>query len=511
MSSILTIAYTGLTGDIQIGDDVTASTSGFLGHVIGIDATTVSTGNVHLHLHDGVTDAVVNGETLTFVGATPTGTATVGGTGTPYYLNRNVIVGGNNALYHQHVDERGAAFTRFTDGAPTLNSFGSLLTGEIRTVGVYEFSADDQADLFTSVYRTGGSGSYMAEYSTYAISTTNSSGSYASRTTNKYHFYWPGRGLGLVATMACGDTGVTGNIRRWGLFDAETGVFFALSGSVPCVGFRNTVNGVVTDTLYSQSEWILDKLDGTGVSLQTLNINKITPYVIDYQWLGAGRIRFGIVDKTGQKVWCHVVENSGQRDFPYMSKGSAPFRVESENYTANGGTPTLRITCAAVQHEGPLDYTFWRWSYSHGAKTITGSQHPLISVRAKTQYYGKHNQTNVYPDSYTCAVSGGKVKLELCWPITLAGDTWALDNGTTLEADTAASGSVQDADSWIFRTYYLNDGCHEIKLADLFEWNDEGIIPYSDGSGANPFCLVASLVSGSSASIEGAFNYKELR
>lgn len=511
MSSILSIAYSGLTGDIQIGDDVTASTSGFLGHVVSVDVATVSTGEVYVQLEDDSPEAVTNGETLTFTGATPTGTATVSGVGTPYFLNRQIVVGGNNSFNHQHVDERGAAFTRFTDGAPTLNSFGSLLTGEIRTVGVYEFSADDQADLFSSVQRTGGSGSYLTENSTFAISTNNSSGSYSGRTTNKYHFYWPGRGLGLITTIACGDTGVSGNIRRWGLFDDETGIFFALSGSVPCVGYRNTVNGVTTDTLVPQSDWSLDRLDGAGVSLQTLNVNKIAPYVMDYQWLGAGRIRFGLVDSTGQKVWCHVIENSGKHDFPYMTKGSAPFRVDNENFTANGGTPTIRMTCAAVQHEGPLDYTFWRYSYSHGAKTITGSQQPLIAVRAKTMYYGKHNQTNVYPDSYACSVSGGRVKLELCWPITLTGDSWANDNGSTLEADTAATGTTQDANTWVFQTYYLADGCHEIKLSDLFEWNDEGILTLSDGSGSTPFCLVASLISGSSATVQGAFNYKELR
>ncbi len=511
MGVVFDITYTNLVGDIEIGDRVTGSTTGFLGHVSHIDITSVTSGIVSVELDEDVSEAVVNGETLTFAGAGSSSTAVVSGTGTPYYLNKNIVIGGNNSYHEQFVDERGAAYTRFADGSPTLNSFGSLLTADIHTVGVYEFSADDQADLFSPVYVNGGTGSYLSDVSSFNLSTNTLSGSYSSRRTNKYHFYWPGRGLGLIATTACSDTGVSGNIRRWGLFDDESGIFFALSGSVICVGYRNTLSGVTTDTLIPQSDWNLDKLDGEGASRQVLHVNKILPYLMDFQWLGAGRIRFGMADKTGAKVWCHVIENSGQHDFPYMYKGSHPFSVDNENYTGNGAGPEIRITCAAVQHEGPLDYTFWRYSYSHAAKTITGNQQPLIAVRAKTIYYGKHNQTNVYPDSYNCSVSGGRIKLELCWPIGLGNDTWTLDNGSTLEADTGATTASPDDNTWIFRTYYLADGCHEIDLAKHFEWNDEGILTSSDGSGSTPFCIVATLISGSSAVVEGSFEYKELR
>ena len=294
------------------------------------------------------------------------------------------------------------------------------------------------------------------------------------------------------------------------MFDAQDGVFFELSGSVPCVVVRRTVEGVMEEYRVPQSEWNVDKLDGTGVSRETLRVNKITPYIIDYQWLGAGRVRYGIIGPDGGRIYCHVVENSGKNPYPYLNKGSSPITVSSVNFGVTGAEPTIRFTCAVAQNEGVTDYTYWRYTYEHDAVAVTGSMHPLISLRSKLTYQGKHNQTNAYPENYNCCVSGGRVKIQFYWPAELTGSAWANDNGSTVEADTAATFANADPGD-LFRTYFLGEGCHEINLAQFFEKNDEGILAQANGDPSVPFCVVASLTSGSAASVTGAISYKELR
>lgn len=511
-SITLEVSYTGLSGDLEIGDLITCSTSGVVGRVSEVIPSSATAGEMHILLgHDFGTDALVAGETFTADGQTPQGTGTIGDVGTPIHSARNISVGNNNHLYGQHIDAQGASSVKFPDGAPTLAAFGTLMTSEASMVGVYDFSAGTSEDLFAVITGSAGTASYQPVSSTFTLAVDSASGSYVEATTNKYHFYWPGHGLTGLMTIACSDTGVSGNVRRWGMFDDNDGIFFELSGSMINVVLRSSTSGVVVEERFAQTDWNIDKLDGTGLSQKILNVDKILPYFMDYQWLGAGKIRFGIIGADGSKIYCHGVENAGNRNLPYMAKGSLPIRVDNWNYIAHGASPNIRLTCASVTNEGKIDYTFWRYVYDHGTVAVAGNQVPLISVRSKVTYSGKHNQTNVYPESYNCYIRGGIVKLEFWWPIDLVNDTWSNDNGSTIECDTAATSTAIGDDSEFMYSTFLGEGCHEINLSRFFEVNDEGIITNSKGSYSYPYSIVATLVSGSSADIDGTITYKELR
>lgn len=512
----LEFQYSGATGTMHVGDLLTASTSGVLGHISKLVESSPTAGTITVDLHHGAPEAVVVSETVTATGIGEDETATVVNVGTPYYITKTINVGQNNSFNGQHVDSEGAASVRFIDGSPTLNSFGSLLAMGVNTVGVYDFSADGAVDLFSSHTASGGNISYDSDKSVVSLNCTTASGSLIHYSTNKYHFYWPGRGLGAIMTVASSDLGVTGNQRQWGLFDDSDGVFFELSGSTVNVVVRSSVSGTKIDTRVKQVDWNLDKLDGTGLSREVLHVNKITPYFIDYQWLGAGRVRFGIVGSKGNRIYCHTVENSGQNLYPYMKRGSLPLSNNNENFQLLGASPSLRITCMAVQTEGAADYTYWRYSQSHPQKSVSGSLIPLISVRSKVEYFGKHNQTNVYPETYTCHVSGSAVRLDFYWPITLQGDTWAQaavgpSDGGTLEIDTAATGSVVDADSWAHFTEFVSPGSHTVQLRDTFEINDEGILTQAHGGESIGYSVVATVIGGGNAVVNGSLTYKELR
>jgi hypothetical protein len=95
-----------------------------------------------------------------------------------------------------------------------------------------------------------------------------------------------------------------------------------------------------------QSQWNMDKMDGTGPSGYNLDISKMQMAYIDYTWYGAGFIRFGFRAVNGDIVYCHKMPNNNVNTAAYMRSGNLPARFEAFNqgpYTRLvAGTTTTR-------------------------------------------------------------------------------------------------------------------------------------------------------------------------
>ena len=59
------------------------------------------------------------------------------------------------------------------------------------------------------------------------------------------------------------------------------------------------------DVRVPQTEWNIDKCDGSGENGFLLDINKIQMAYMDYSWYGAGKIRFGFKDAHGHVKYVH--------------------------------------------------------------------------------------------------------------------------------------------------------------------------------------------------------------
>jgi hypothetical protein len=80
-----------------------------------------------------------------------------------------------------------------------------------------------------------------------------------------------------------------------------------------------------------QSQWNMDKMDGTGPSGYNLDISKMQMAYIDYTWYGAGYIRFGFRAVNGDIVYCHKMPNNNVNTAAYMRSGNLPARFEAFN------------------------------------------------------------------------------------------------------------------------------------------------------------------------------------
>ena len=82
------------------------------------------------------------------------------------------------------------------------------------------------------------------------------------------------------------------------------------------------------ETEWNQSEWNIDRMDGTGSSGYTLDLTKMQMFYMDYSWYGAGFIRWGFRSLDGNVQYAHKIPNNNQNTEAYMRSGNLPARYE---------------------------------------------------------------------------------------------------------------------------------------------------------------------------------------
>ena len=106
--------------------------------------------------------------------------------------------------------------------------------------------------------------------------------------------------------------------------------------------FRGVVNitgakiNLVVDKKVKQSEFNLDRLDGTGPSGYNIDIAKMQMIGIQYSWYGAGFIDFMLRGSDGNFVFAHRMRNSNVNTEAFMRSGNLPVRYEVANEGPSG-------------------------------------------------------------------------------------------------------------------------------------------------------------------------------
>lgn len=90
----------------------------------------------------------------------------------------------------------------------------------------------------------------------------------------------------------------------------------------------NIIISKTQDIRVPQSQWNLDKCDGTGPSGYNLDLTRMQMFYVDYTWYGAGFIRYGVRGPYGDVIYVHKVTNSNANSQAYMRSGNLPARYE---------------------------------------------------------------------------------------------------------------------------------------------------------------------------------------
>ena len=116
----------------------------------------------------------------------------------------------------------------------------------------------------------GGTYGFISNTSSIDMTLTTTSGASVYRETKKVFAYQPGKSLQVLITFVM-NTSKTNLRQRVGYFGSNNGFFLEQNGTTIQFVKRSSVTGSVVDTPITQSNWNIDKLDGTGPSLLTLN------------------------------------------------------------------------------------------------------------------------------------------------------------------------------------------------------------------------------------------------
>jgi hypothetical protein len=177
-------------------------------------------------------------------------------------------------------------------------------------------------------------------------------------------------------------------------------------------------------------------MDGQGGAFNPSGVQldpaKDNIFWIDYQWFGAGTVRFGVY-VNGKRRVIHSIHHTNSVSVSYMTTGTLPFRYEIENIGVSASTSEFRLFCATVKSEG--DFTPRRTLHSATTSQSITSQTlaPVMSIRPKQTFNGVTNRGTMY--MYTIMLYNASDEPML---VSLQRAS-ATTGGTWLDADTAAS------------------------------------------------------------------------
>lgn len=146
----------------------------------------------------------------------------------------------------------------------------------------------------------------------------------------------------------------------------------------------NNISGAkvckIQDQIFPQSEWNLDKCDGTGPSGYNIDVTKMQMIGIQYSWYGAGFIDWMVRGPSGEYVFCHRLKGNNLNTEAYMRTGNGPVRYEVINEGARS-----RLAASMTDVDTTMTLEDVSWFPTSGTVFVDAE---LIS------YSGKNETTN---------------------------------------------------------------------------------------------------------------------
>jgi len=338
------------------------------------------------------------------------------------------------------------------------DAFGRTRTSEPLTLFDSSHRYRDNNLWEESLVGTGATVGFSTTEGLVNIGIGTTAGCSAIRETTKVFSYQPGKSLLVMNTFV--PASPKENLRqRVGYFGADNGMYFEINGTTPYFVERSLSTG--TSTSVSQSNWNIDKLDGTGVSGITLDITKAQILWMDIEWLGLGTVRLGFVI-DGKFIHAHSFHHANLITSTYITTASLPLRYEITNTGATGSSSTLKQVCSTVISEGGYELSGLQQSVQTpitapvDLPSPAGTFYPVISIRLKSS----PNRLDAIVILTALSIMGTGNGPEYNWQVrasaTTSGGTWVsagadsaveykIDGGTVSGGRILASGFFASA------------------------------------------------------------------
>jgi hypothetical protein len=336
--------------------------------------------------------------------------------------------------------------------SPSIDAFSRLRTAQPAHIFDSTLNYNNGPLFWEQTNASGATQTHVPAESCVDMVVDTSSGSKAVAQTRQYFHYLAGKSVLILMTGVLG-AAKANVVSRIGYFDTENGMYFEQAESAFKVVLRNKTSGSIVDDEFDQGDWNLDQCDGTGPSGFEYDPEKANIFVIDFQWLGAGRVRMGFENERGEIVYCHEFRNAGTNTRVYMTTGTLPIRYQIENIGATASSTQLKRICAAVIHEGGDTYLGGiHHAVGNGTTTINvTTRRPILSIQPSATFNSVTNRAWIIPELSNVYASGGTLYVEIVYGGTLTGASFGAVASSTsaVSYDVAATaisgGQVVDA------------------------------------------------------------------
>lgn len=390
---------------------------------------------------------------------------------------------------------------------PAIDAFSRLRTSNPFTIFDSKQLHDKQPLFWDESLGGSATSTHSTTDANVAMTVTANASDFVIRQTKQRFNYQPGKSQLVFMTFQGSQT--AGLTKRVGLFDGtgtnnltpNNGIFFETDGSVD---WKIAKNGTTTETA-SQSSWNVDKLDGTGASGITIDFDDTQILVIDFEWLGVGRVRVGFV-VDGLVYYCHYF-NHANNGFSsvYMSTPNLPLRYDIQTDGTTGGT--IDHICSTVISEGGQQKTGILRSADTGSTHVDADAvdtiYAVVGIKLKTSY----KDITVIPESFSIiSETNDDFRWSVCLNPTIAGTfTYSDLTNSAVQVATGATANTVSDEGTVLASGYAST---ETQSASE-NLNTALRIGSTIGGTLDELVLCVTPLS-ANADIQGALNFREL-
>lgn len=277
--------------------------------------------------------------------------------------------------------------------SPNLDAFGRLRTAAVTNLLDIKHVYDKNPLQVSEVTAGTATSVFSQQYARVRMS-TSANNDLVIRKSKTNPIYQPGKSQLIEASFSNFQI-ETNVIKRVGCFQSTTGspynsvfdgFFLESNGVTSGITFNIFLSGSCTfsadSTTWNSTEFDPNNFDWSQTNLLT----------VDYQWLGVGRLRFGMV-LSGQTFY--FLDFTAANNIPtvYMSSPNQPIRYEIRQVGVGSGN--FDMICSQSSSEGALNGLYSTVSIPHTATTTmatSGTKYPYIGYRLKEGYISVTSQ-----------------------------------------------------------------------------------------------------------------------
>lgn len=337
------------------------------------------------------------------------------------------------------------------NNSPGIDAFGRLRVSTPKSFFQTTAISDQHRTLFwSSKIVQSASWTHLSATATCTMLISGTVGDYVAYQTKPYMHYEAGNSLLVYETFNFSGSSA-GIHKKVGYFDDKDGYYLELSGGCLNIVERTSVptgGNLIAETRISQSNWNLDRFDGSGPTGANFNISGASFLSLDFEWLGVGSVRMALMDDNGEFRYIHRFDHANVFTQPYIRTPNLPLCVEISASQTVASKQGMEFYCATVKIEnGSESSKHIERSKSRGISLLATGQNfmPIMQVRLKD-----NEHTQVIIDSVNIACDNASAVFE--WSLNYnptfngigTGSLWTSVVSSSIEYDIIMSQSLSD-------------------------------------------------------------------